>query len=261
MKRLLLLRPAFVVVCFVITLLLGIKQEIPLLARVGGGVGYRLDINEVMSDNRSSIRDEDGDFEDWIEIYNGGDTPVNLKGFGLSCVPKLPFLWTFPETILDPGAYIVVWASEKNKAVPDYPLHTNFKIKSKDKAVILTAPGAVWHDIFLLQPMGENISCGRLPDGGERIYGFDNGTPGKSNIGSEALADGPDTKRLEEPIFSRDGGFYKMPFYLALTARDSDIEIYYTLDGSVPTREKLLYTGPIPIPSKENGATVVRARA
>ena len=43
-----------------------------------------LAINEVMASNDNVIADADGDYEDWIEIYNYGTTPINLDGFGLS---------------------------------------------------------------------------------------------------------------------------------------------------------------------------------
>lgn len=54
--------------------------------------------------------------------------------------------------------------------------------------------------------MGENISYGRLPDGSPDFYGFDEGTPGEPNK-SEVLANGPNTKRLDKPHFSHEGGF------------------------------------------------------
>ena len=41
-------------------------------------------INEVMSSNGVTIPDEDGDFEDWIELFNYGAAAVGLGGWGLS---------------------------------------------------------------------------------------------------------------------------------------------------------------------------------
>jgi hypothetical protein len=221
---------------------------------------YKLVINEVMVNNRNSIRDEEGDFEGWIEIYNKGDTVINLHGFGLSNDPKRPFLWRFPNIIIEPKSFCTVWTSGKNKNESGAPMHTNFKLGNKDKVIILTDPDNEWHDIFFLQPMGENISYGRSPDGSSHMYGFDEGTPGKANI-SEVLSEGPNTKRLEGPFFSHSRGFYPQPFYLTLTPKDTSATIYYTLDGSIPTKKSKRYTKPILISSKTNEATVVRARA
>jgi hypothetical protein len=73
-------------------------------------------INEVMASNGTTIADEDGDFEDWIELYNDGTEPVDLSGWGLSDSYSNPFKWTFPEdTVLEAGSYLLVWASGKDR--------------------------------------------------------------------------------------------------------------------------------------------------
>jgi hypothetical protein len=74
-------------------------------------------INEFMASNRSTLADEDGDFEDWIELVNTGTSPVDLTGWGLSDDPADPFRWTFPaNTSIDPGGFILVWASGKDRS-------------------------------------------------------------------------------------------------------------------------------------------------
>ncbi|MBE0637672.1 MAG: lamin tail domain-containing protein [Bacteroidales bacterium] len=73
--------------------------------------------NEVSSANFSGITDEDGDFEDWIELYNTGSQPVNLKGWVLTDNPDLPGKWKFPEIIIEPQGFLIVFASDKNRKV------------------------------------------------------------------------------------------------------------------------------------------------
>ncbi len=72
-------------------------------------------INEVMASNAWTIADEDGDFEDWIELFNYGSEPVNLEGFGLSDNYENPFKWVFPSVTLNPGEHLLVWASGKDR--------------------------------------------------------------------------------------------------------------------------------------------------
>lgn len=72
-------------------------------------------INEVMASNASTIADEDGDYQDWIELYNYGEEPVNLEGFGLSDNSNNPFKWVFPNVTIEPGQYLLVWASGKDR--------------------------------------------------------------------------------------------------------------------------------------------------
>ena len=76
-------------------------------------------INEVMASNRDTLADEDGDYEDWIELYNYGTEPVDLSGWGLSDSYGNPFKWTFPEGVtLWPGMHMLVWASGKDRYEP-----------------------------------------------------------------------------------------------------------------------------------------------
>jgi hypothetical protein len=72
-------------------------------------------INEVMSTNFNLISDEDGAFEDWIEIRNTSAEPVNLIGYGLSDDALNLRKWIFPEYILPSGAVLMVWASGKDR--------------------------------------------------------------------------------------------------------------------------------------------------
>lgn len=72
-------------------------------------------LNEIMPSNSSSIADEDGDFSDWIEIYNNNESSINLAGFGLSDNPANLYKWIIPQYILQPHKHILIFASEKNK--------------------------------------------------------------------------------------------------------------------------------------------------
>lgn len=95
-------------------------------------------INEIMSSNSNTIADENGDYEDWIEIYNYGTTAVNLNGFGLSDQTDNPLKWTFPNITIPAKGYLLIWASDKNRRPTIGQLHTNYKLKSGGKAIILS---------------------------------------------------------------------------------------------------------------------------
>lgn len=72
-------------------------------------------ITEFMSSNAVTIMDEDGEFSDWIEIMNNSDSPINLEGWGLSDNEEKPLKWTFPSCLLQPGEFLLVWASGKDR--------------------------------------------------------------------------------------------------------------------------------------------------
>ncbi|WP_425446486.1 CotH kinase family protein [Dethiothermospora halolimnae] len=132
-------------------------------------------------------------------------------------------------------------------------------MKNSDSVIVLTDPTNHWSHIFLLKTMIDNISYGRKPDGSLKLYRFDEGTPNKTNI-IEPLVKNFWDERLFPPEFSHNSGFYKNSFSLILKTKDSSAKIYYTLNGSIPTKNSNIYTKPILIPSKDNSATIVRAR-
>jgi hypothetical protein len=72
-------------------------------------------LNEVMASNSVTLTDQDGDYEDWIELFNYGSEPVNLEGFGLSDNYDDPFRWVFPRVIIEPAEFLLVWASGKDR--------------------------------------------------------------------------------------------------------------------------------------------------
>lgn len=80
-----------------------------------GASAQNVMINEFMSSNNETVADEDGDYADWIEIYNAGPGQAQLEGWGLSDNAGNPYKWIFPEVTLDSGKYLLVWASGKNR--------------------------------------------------------------------------------------------------------------------------------------------------
>lgn len=72
-------------------------------------------INEVMASNDSTVADDEGQWPDWIELYNGGNETVNLSGWGISDDPERPYRWVFPSVEIGPSSYLLVWASGKDK--------------------------------------------------------------------------------------------------------------------------------------------------
>ena len=72
-------------------------------------------INEMMSSNSFTIADEDGDFSDWIEIYNSESTSVDLSGYGLSDDVSTPYKWILPSLTIAPKDHLLIFASDKNR--------------------------------------------------------------------------------------------------------------------------------------------------
>ncbi len=193
----------------------------------------QLYLNEIVASNGSGIADENGDNEDWIEIYYTGDEPLNLEGFGLSDDYDRPYRWVFPDITVQPGEYLLVWASGKDRSDPAGELHTNFSISSSGEEVLITEPGGVRIDELEPTAIPTDISLGRYPDGTGDWYFYNQPTPGEPN-GDHGFRD-----ILEPVTLSHYAGFYSSQFDLELTHPDPDVTIYYTLDGSEPNADNI----------------------
>ena len=116
----------------------------------------RIRIAELMVKNRATLPDEDGDFPDWIELYNGSASAVDLTGWLLRDSESKPF-WTFPETRLEAGERMLLFASGKNR-----PGHIGFSLSAGETLQLYTDLGAPVQE--LLCPDGE-ADRSWLPDG------------------------------------------------------------------------------------------------
>ena len=97
-------------------------------------------LSELMPLNRATLADEDGDFSDWIELSNGGSRSVSLEGWALSDSERVLRKWVFPAQTLNPGEYLIVFASGKNRRTPGRELHTGFRLSGKGEIVRLSDP-------------------------------------------------------------------------------------------------------------------------
>ncbi|MCA9167180.1 MAG: lamin tail domain-containing protein [Planctomycetales bacterium] len=99
-------------------------------------------ITEIVADNQQGLKDEDGDRNDWIEIYNAGDEPADLNGWHLTDDATDLKKWTFPQISLQPEQFMVIQASGKDRTDPAAPLHTNFQLsKSGEYLGLIKADG------------------------------------------------------------------------------------------------------------------------
>jgi hypothetical protein len=190
-------------------------------------------INEVMASNTKTLADPQGDFDDWIELYNAGDTPVDLTGMYLTDDPAAPRKWRIPAglpgqrggTAVGPKGYLIVWADGDVQAVG---LHANFRLGADGEEVLLfAADGATLVDGLEFGKQTTDVSYGRYPDGGQTLRFFAVPTPGKPN--SEGYVG-----EVAPVRFSHERGFYSSAFDVTITTATEGAQILYTLDGYAP---------------------------
>jgi hypothetical protein len=110
-----------------------------------------LRITEFVASNDESYLDYDGDSSDWIEIYNGGTTSVNLAGLYLTDNGNNKTKWQFPagSGSIAPGGYRVIFASSKNTIKPSGEVHTSFNLSADGEYLgLIAANGTTVIDQF-----------------------------------------------------------------------------------------------------------------
>jgi hypothetical protein len=192
-------------------------------------------INEMLAANSSGIQDEDGDYEDWIELFNAGATPIDLSDYYLSDKEEEPLLWSFPSVVLNPGEFLLVFASGKDRTQGPW-LHTNFKISADGEHLLLSHPDGYLVDAYLPVSLAPNQSYGRIVDGATALTVFAEPSPGASNNGQEVVV--PSEELLS---FSHHTGFYTQPFELHITCTEPEAVIHYTLNGMNPGPDDPVY--------------------
>ena len=187
-------------------------------------------ITEIMSSNASTVADADGDFSDWIELHNPTDQDIALGGYYLSDDDDRPDRWEFPDVTLEPGGYLVVFASGKDRTQPAGELHTSFRLAQEGEPTLLVAPdGVTIVDRLPSVEVPRDASLGRDPHEFDRVCYFAFATPGDENV-PECF----DDRSLGAPSFSATSGFYDAPIEVEVLSSTGDVPLIYTLDGSYP---------------------------
>ncbi len=123
----------------------------------------KLQISEFLASNISGRLDQDGDASDWLEIYNPNGVAVNLSGWHLTDDATALAKWTFPSTNLGPGAFLLVFASDKNRAVAGGELHSNFQLDGAGEYLALVQPDGITVEFAYaptFPPQVDNVSYG-----------------------------------------------------------------------------------------------------
>ena len=145
-------------------------------------------INEVMAGN-SLFPDENGKKNDYIELYNAEDTPIDIGGWYISDKPVRPTLAQIPKnasktTTIPPKGFLVIWTDNNPSAGP---LHVDFALSKQGETITLSRPDpenanvVQKIDCITFPALNKNESFSRTIDGGP-TWAIRPGTPGKTNI-------------------------------------------------------------------------------
>jgi len=119
-------------------------------------------INEIMSNNISTISDASGKFEDWIEMYNSTSSPVSTAGLFLTDTLGLLQKWELPDYTIPANGYAIIWADEDGG---QGDMHANFKLSNLGEHLILTNADSLVIDSITYLIQADDIAFARSPNG------------------------------------------------------------------------------------------------
>ena len=215
-------------------------------------------ITEVMSRNSGYEYDILGYSPDWIELYNYGEEPVSLEGYGVSDNVDILFRQRLEGVELEPGEAVRFWAvgtgvpgvdlprespHPNDATTADLRYYLSFRVDGDGEWLFLTHPDGTIVDALEVPELPDNVTYGRLTADLEATAVLTDPTPGSCTEQVARLSDA----QAVAPEFSQVPGFYTDRFELSITGAEPGATIYYTLDGSVPDRSSARYDDPIVI--------------
>ena len=184
---------------------------------------------------------------DWVELHNSTGSAVSLAGYGISNNPKNPAKWVFPDISIEPGEYLLLYATGSADKAQKKNLKLNFNISSTGEALFFFDPNGKLIDKLSTGRMRSGQSYGR--DGSDNRFYYAEPTPGAQNgKGYEGIT--------QLPAFSVTPGIYDNAVTVAITAGEGET-IRYTTDCTTPNASSEVYSGELSI-SKNS---VIRAAA
>jgi len=201
-----------------------------------------LRITEVVSANKASLFDEDGDSPDWIEIRNVENSSVSLEDWRLSDGVDS---WAFPDETLAAGARRLVFASNKDRRVSGAPLHTDFKLSSSGETLTLLRPDGTTADAFDPIPALLEDEAYGVPNGGGDPTWLAQATPNAANAAAAGKI-----------VFSERGKLFSGTQFVNLLSSVPGMTIRYTTNGSTPSSSSAVANGAISFST----STVLKAR-
>lgn len=207
-------------------------------------------ITEFQAINNSTIADEYGEYNDWIELYNNTSEAIDLNGYymtdSIGAPTKFQFLATEGELVIEPDSFIVLWADNE---VEQGKSHLGFKLSGSGEEIGLYSPTIELIDNITFGQQYVDISFGRNPGNISQWVYFSILTPGKINSNQF------DYGIVKPPVFNIPGGFYNSTQSITINHDNIGDIVYYSLNNSLPDELSDIYTGPISISNTE----VVRA--
>jgi len=119
-------------------------------------------INELMPVNTTTAADQDGEYDDWIELHNNTNSDIPLLGYYLSDNSN-NLKWAFPDTFISANGYLIIWADENGS---EAGLHASFKLNgSGEQLALYDSTSSTVIDEVIFGAIPTDMGYARVPNG------------------------------------------------------------------------------------------------
>lgn len=224
-----------------------------LLAFYGASHGREnsaIHITEICVKNSVCAYDDNGNYgADYVELYNNSDYAINIGGFGLSDNKHDLYKFVFEDITIEPMSAIIVWNSAnidntsryRDDYIPQDVHGLPFGLSAGETLILTDAAGNTIEKISLPN---------RIPEGKvyastlKKLSSFTVSDPSPYRVAETVTRESLiEDDEIEQPAFSVEGGWYAEPIDVVLSAPKGII--YYTLDGSEPDENSIVFSGSI----------------
>ncbi len=190
---------------------------------------YDVILNEYMSDNTHAFADSNGEYYDWVELYNCSLNDIDLSGFYLTDDRYNIMKWTFPSnTILKADDYLTVFCSGLNTVSSSGEIHTSFALSRDDDCLCLYTPQGILCSSLEIHPLATDISSGLADSGLQQL--FSRSSPGETNYTAASPLSSVITANINDGVFISEAMSVSGP---RATYANDWIEIYNSTDMDV----------------------------
>lgn len=213
----------------------GNTTRVPVCGTLNRAIGFvapTLVINEIMPENNITIPDADGEFPDYVELYNNGNFSIYIGDYFLSDDPLRPTKWRMPEMMLPPDSYLLLFADNETEQGAN---HVDFTIDAENDEVMIYSDVLTGYSVIdstAFQDMPADTAWGRLPNGTGPFVWLPAPSPGAYNEAPEE----PVQVEFQVLLTNNPGTTTSM---LTLTLAQTQLVslVIYTADGREVFRE------------------------
>ena len=119
-------------------------------------------VNEFMASNVLSVTDQNGEYDDWIELYNNTTAVISTSGLYLTDTLGMLTKWPLPSVIINPGDYFMIWADKDSDQEGN---HANFKLSGSGEFLALSYADETIIDSVSYGSQFDDFTTGRYPNG------------------------------------------------------------------------------------------------